>query len=327
MSCSEVMYQYCPYLYQRPAPPHPHAAPHPSVAHAGNHPHAAHHSPARPAPFQPFSTAVPTHQYDRINVNQRLETSGLELCGASPAVGGATAASSAAAAAAATTGVVPQGQSSSAGSIGSAPSPASPRPAAPQHRPPLTTSAQSSRNLDDDRSTDAIGGNAGADDSDDSESRAQYVSANCVVFTHYRGDAASEVEEHFQRALAQDKLKDNSNPMNTRNFPPSFWKSHPDVYDYADPWHYTQHYPRAMHEYHHHHHNMAAAASYNSLLLNRSLSAHPSSHPGVAAHHAHTAATYKDWTTATPSQSLVDASSAPPYPHGPYAPLSSDYWT
>lgn len=49
---------------------------------------------------------------------------------------------------------------------------------------------------------------AGAtEDSDDGESRAQYVNANCVVFTHYRGDAASEVEEHFQRALAHDKLK------------------------------------------------------------------------------------------------------------------------
>lgn len=66
MSCSEVMYQYYPYLYQRPPPPHPHAAPHPSVAHAGN-PHTAHHSPARPAPFQPFSTATPTHQYDRVS--------------------------------------------------------------------------------------------------------------------------------------------------------------------------------------------------------------------------------------------------------------------
>ncbi|XP_031784818.1 protein vestigial [Nasonia vitripennis] len=319
MSCSEVMYQYYPYLYQRPPPPHPHAAPHPSVAHAGN-PHTAHHSPARPAPFQPFSTATPTHQYDRINVNQRsLETAGLELCGG----GGSAAAGGGGATVAAATGV-PQGQSSSAGSIGSAPSPASPRPA-PQHRPPLTTSSQSSRNLDDDRSTDAVGPNTATDDSDDSESRAQYVSANCVVFTHYRGDAATEVEEHFQRALAQDKPKDNNNPMITRNFPASFWKSHHEVYEYTDPWHshYSQYHPRAVHEYHHHH-NMAAA-SYNSLLLNRSLG-HPSSHPGVP-HHAHTAASYKDWTSATPSQSLVDASSAPPYPHGPYAPLSSDYWT
>jgi hypothetical protein len=56
-------------------------------------------------------------------------------------------------------------------------------------------------------SVSAVGPNATTDDSDDSESRAQYVSANCVVFTHYRGDAATEVEEHFQRALAQDKPK------------------------------------------------------------------------------------------------------------------------
>lgn len=42
-------------------------------------------------------------------------------------------------------------------------------------------------------------------DDDDSQepgsSRAQYVSANCVVFTHYQGDAASVVDEHFSRAL------------------------------------------------------------------------------------------------------------------------------
>lgn len=31
--------------------------------------------------------------------------------------------------------------------------------------------------------------------------RAQYVSASCVVFTHYSGDAASVVDEHFTRAL------------------------------------------------------------------------------------------------------------------------------
>lgn len=42
------------------------------------------------------------------------------------------------------------------------------------------------------------------DDEDGDEttgSRAQYVSANCVVFTHYQGDAASVVDEHFSRAL------------------------------------------------------------------------------------------------------------------------------
>ncbi|XP_032674857.1 protein vestigial isoform X3 [Odontomachus brunneus] len=191
MSCSDVMYQYYPYLYQthRPPPPHPthpHAAPH---SHPHANPHAAHHSPARPAPFQPFPAATTTHQYDRLNVHQRsLETAGIELCGAG--------------------GSVPQGQPSSAGSVGSAPSPASPRPT-PQPRPPLatTTTSQPSRTLDDDRSTDGVGAGTATEDSDDGESRAQYVNANCVVFTHYRGDAASEVEEHFQRALAHDKLK------------------------------------------------------------------------------------------------------------------------
>ncbi|KAI4501451.1 hypothetical protein M0802_003328 [Mischocyttarus mexicanus] len=238
-----------------------------------------------------------------------LEAAGLELCG-----GG---------------GSVPQGQPSSAGSVGSAPSPASPRPT-PQPRPPLaTTTSQPSRTLDDDRSTD-VGAATAAEDSDDGESRAQYVSANCVIFNNYRGDAASEVEEHFQRALAHDKPKENISPMSMRNFPPSFWNSqHPgDVYEYpADPWHahYGPYQHRAVHEYHQH--NMAAAASYSGLLLGSARGHHTSHHAAHhAAHHVHAAASYKDWTSATPSQSLVDVSSAPPYPHGPYASLSGEYY-
>lgn len=44
----------------------------------------------------------------------------------------------------------------------------------------------------------------GVDDDDSQDagsSRAQYVSANCVVFTHYQGDASTVVDEHFSRAL------------------------------------------------------------------------------------------------------------------------------
>lgn len=53
------------------------------------------------------------------------------------------------------------------------------------------------------------------DDDDDagstsSNSRAQYMSANCVVFTHYTGDVQAVVEEHFTRALSYARdLKDN----------------------------------------------------------------------------------------------------------------------
>lgn len=70
MSCSEVMYQYYPYLYQRPPPPppphptHPHTAPH---THPHANPHAAHDSPTRSASFQSFSAATATHQYDRVS--------------------------------------------------------------------------------------------------------------------------------------------------------------------------------------------------------------------------------------------------------------------
>lgn len=67
---------------------------------------------------------------------------------------------------------------------------------------------------------------AGRDEEEDEEtvsaggSRAQYVSANCVVFTHYTGDVASVVDQHFTRALsyASDKGSpgsDKGNPLST----------------------------------------------------------------------------------------------------------------
>uniref|UniRef100_A0A182T4A4 Protein vestigial n=1 Tax=Anopheles maculatus TaxID=74869 RepID=A0A182T4A4_9DIPT len=43
--------------------------------------------------------------------------------------------------------------------------------------------------------------------------RAQYVSATCVVFTHYSGDAASVVDEHFSRAL---NFSDKNNKVSER---------------------------------------------------------------------------------------------------------------
>lgn len=50
------------------------------------------------------------------------------------------------------------------------------------------------------------------DNADDSRTRdrntaahAQYVSVNCVVFTHYTGDVATVVDEHFSRALNADQ--------------------------------------------------------------------------------------------------------------------------
>ncbi|XP_047986694.1 protein vestigial [Leguminivora glycinivorella] len=100
----------------------------------------------------------------------------------------------------------------------------------------------------------AAPGRASADGGGSSESegecaahgraRAQYVSANCVVFTHYSGDVAAVVDEHFAKALATDKPKE-SVPMVSRNLPASFFNAAAgaacgvDLYDY-DPWH--QHY-------------------------------------------------------------------------------------
>lgn len=62
MSCSEVMYQYYPYLYQRPPPP-----PHPTHSHTAPHTHA--HANPHEAPFQSFSAATATHQYERVSAN------------------------------------------------------------------------------------------------------------------------------------------------------------------------------------------------------------------------------------------------------------------
>ncbi|XP_076069420.1 uncharacterized protein LOC143041437 [Oratosquilla oratoria] len=59
----------------------------------------------------------------------------------------------------------------------------------------------------------------------------KYVSANCVLVTHYQGDVASVVDEHFTRALSSQHFdKPHSpgkaaSPMSSRNFPPSFWNS------------------------------------------------------------------------------------------------------
>ncbi|CAO1339932.1 unnamed protein product [Diamesa tonsa] len=125
--------------------------------------------------------------------------------------------------------------------------------------------------------------------SEASGGRAQYVSATCVVVTHYSGDVANVVDEHFTRALNfNDKnSKESCNPMSARNFPASFWNSNyvpptpvpthhqmSDLYSAeggysADPWvphaaHYGS-YAAHAHAAHAHayHHNMA---QYGSLL-------------------------------------------------------------
>ncbi|GLV48581.1 vestigial [Carabus blaptoides fortunei] len=279
MSCSEVMYQaYYPYLYQRPG-----AAP----------PVSAHPVP-RAGPFSsPFASAA--HQYDRFNV-QRLQDShinqpstssvslpgehshshSLYLHGTGTAT--AAAASGVASAAAGTTGTL--GPHSSAGSVSSTGgiSPTSP------HR-----SKEEECSLHGRSSTEVTHHGIDEDDSEEetASSRAQYVSANCVVFTHYQGDASSVVDEHFSRALDKTTQSKDTSPMSQRNFPASFWNSHyqpainavgpggpggsgshhtdlySDHYHPSDPWYhqYSTHH-RAVHEYHHH--NMA---QYSGLLL------------------------------------------------------------
>lgn len=61
------------------------------------------------------------------------------------------------------------------------------------------------------------------DNVDDSRTRdrrtaahAQYVSVNCVVFTHYTGDVAAVVDEHFSRALNNDQKLNNTHQTSTK---------------------------------------------------------------------------------------------------------------
>jgi hypothetical protein len=86
--------------------------------------------------------------------------------------------------------------------------------------------------------SDFAGGPAGLeeDEDDDEEtggttgpgSRAQYVSANCVVFTHSSGDVASVVDEHFSRALSYAENKSNSSTSSQIKGKSLLQKSHCD---------------------------------------------------------------------------------------------------
>ncbi|KAK8766618.1 hypothetical protein V5799_006601 [Amblyomma americanum] len=124
---------------------------------------------------------------------------------------------------------------------------------------------------------------------------AQYLSANCVVFTYYSGDISAVVDEHFSRALSEtgaydgsascksgaSQLKD-APPMSQRNFPASFWNCH-QTPSGGSPSHgmgggvsspvdlYTGSEPHAYHAHHAHHHASAA----NAAALHASLQSDP----------------------------------------------------
>ncbi|KAG6455356.1 protein vestigial [Manduca sexta] len=276
VSCPEVMYgAYYPYLYGRGAARSFHHAPH--------------------------------FQYDRFNVQSGS--------------GGGNAASEAYGAGAG--GALSSGSASSG-----AQSPGSPPHAhahAPHHAPRLrakeeelphgraSADAHGSSESEGECATGAGSATGGGAAGGGNRARAQYVSANCVVFTHYSGDVAAVVDEHFARALSLDKPKE-SVPMVSRNLPASFFNAAAaagvagggaaggacgvDLYEY-DPWH--QHYGgygvgHAAHrhaaEYHaaaqaaQAHHSMAAAG-YGGLLLGRG-ALHPQYKPVEwgAQHHA-----------------------------------------
>ncbi|XP_073989811.1 transcription factor vestigial isoform X2 [Rhodnius prolixus] len=182
------------------------------------------------------------------------------------------------------------------------------------------------------------------DDDEESggSSRAQYVSANCVVFTHYTGDVAAVVDEHFTRALATDTKPITANskdwsPMTSRNFPPSFWNSNsssssssageptgyhgaePSMYHCAttsEPWHshYQQyHHHRAVHEYHQHNMQYGGGLLLPAHQYKEAAGWHPQHrlHDPTTAHHldAAAAAAYSAYPSISDLESQVQESS------------------
>ncbi|XP_055378013.1 protein vestigial isoform X3 [Condylostylus longicornis] len=176
-----------------------------------------------------------------------------------------------------------------------------------------------------------------------STGRAQYISASCVVFTHYTGDTASVVDEHFSRALnfSNKDSKETSSPMSARNFPPSFWNSnyvppapvstHPqffhnfqvsDLYSAdgsytTDPWvphaaHYGSYahaaHAHAAHAHAYHHANMA---QYGSLLRLPQQYGHGTRlhHDQQTAHALESAAAYSSYPTMAGLEAQVQESS------------------
>ena len=199
MSCPEVVYQaYYPYLYQRPSA-----------------------AASRATPFPPF-------QYDRFNVQRPLDQPSTSSLGESTASGasgsGGTYLSHHPPS---SVGSV----SSGGGGVGSPGSPPLSAPSLPRHKEEDSGGPRSAEGgVPDDEDGEALHSVDLDSSRESSGAHAQYLSANCVVFTHYSGDAAAVVDEHFSRALAYADAKaaaqgKESSPMTARNFPASFWNS------------------------------------------------------------------------------------------------------
>jgi len=75
-----------------------------------------------------------------------------------------------------------------------------------------------------DKVAHVVKGERDRDGVDDEQRTAQYLSANCVIFTYYTGDINKIVDDHFSKALNQSSDRDQV-PLSARNLPPSFWDS------------------------------------------------------------------------------------------------------
>ncbi|XP_038197040.1 transcription cofactor vestigial-like protein 2 isoform X1 [Arvicola amphibius] len=150
---------------------------------------------------------------------------------------------------------------------------------------------------------------------------AEYINSRCVLFTYFRGDISSVVDEHFSRALSQPSSytpsctskahrssgpwrAEGTFPMSQRSFPASFWNStyqapvpaplnsplaaaHSELPFTADPYS-----PAALHghlhqgaaDWHHAHPHHAHPHPHHPYALGGALGAQASGYPRPAVH-------------------------------------------
>ncbi|XP_075815359.1 transcription cofactor vestigial-like protein 2 isoform X4 [Microtus pennsylvanicus] len=150
---------------------------------------------------------------------------------------------------------------------------------------------------------------------------AEYINSRCVLFTYFRGDISSVVDEHFTRALSQPSSyapsctskahrssgpwrAEGTFPMSQRSFPASFWNStyqapvpaplgsplaaaHSELPFTADPYS-----PAALHghlhqgaaDWHHAHPHHAHPHPHHPYALGGALGAQASGYPRPAVH-------------------------------------------
>ncbi|CAG9560816.1 unnamed protein product [Danaus chrysippus] len=217
VSCSEVMYgAYYPYLYGRGAARSFHHAPHfqydrsPSFLSVSDRVCVSSHMfvGRRVSPAGIVSSVSPRVDVSRLLNVQSAGNAGEYGGSGSGSAPGAAALSSGSASSGAQSPGSPLPQHAH-GHVPSHAHLAHAHSLPPQHHSPRLRTKEEDLSAHGRASADGGGSSESEGDSGGGgvRGRAQYVSANCVVFTHYSGDVAAVVDDHFTRALSLDKQK------------------------------------------------------------------------------------------------------------------------